>query len=53
MKAEEMKSVLAVKDIYTYGRVALEPRGAPPPPGWEELMLAMHHQEPVGRCFQR
>ena len=39
--------------MYTYGRVELEPRGAPPPPGWEELMLAMHHQEPVGRCFQR
>ena len=39
--------------MYTYGRVELEPRGAPPPPGWTELMLAMHHQEPVGRCFQR
>ena len=52
MKAEEMKSVLAVKDIYTYGRVALEP-GASPPPGWMELMLVTHHQEPVGRCFQR
>ena len=52
MKAEEMKSVLAVRDIYTYGRVALEP-GAAPPPGWMELMLVTHHQEPVGRCFQR
>ena len=52
MKADEMKSVLAVKDIYTYGRVALEP-GAAPPPGWMELMLVTHHQEPVGRCFQR
>ena len=30
MKAEEMKSVLAVRDIYTYGRVALEPGAAPP-----------------------
>ena len=36
-----------------YGRVELEPRGAPPPPGWTGLMLAMPHQEPVGRCFQR
>ena len=52
MKAEEMKSVLAVRDIYTYGRVALEP-GSAPPPGWMELMLVTHHQEPVGRCFQR
>ena len=52
MKAEEMKSVLAVRDIYTYGRVALEP-GTSPPPGWMELMLVTHHQEPVGRCFQR
>ena len=52
MKADEMKSVLAVRDIYTYGRVALEP-GAAPPPGWMELMLVTHHQEPVGRCFQR
>ena len=53
MKAEEMKSVLAVKDIYTYGRVALEPGTSPRPPGWMELMLVTHHQEPVGRCFQR
>ena len=52
MKADEMKSVLAVRDIYTYGRVALEP-GTSPPPGWMELMLVTHHQEPVGRCFQR
>ena len=36
----------------SYGRVALEP-GAAPPPGWMELMLVTHHQEPVGRCFQR
>ena len=44
---------IRVTGMYTYGRVELEPRGAPPPPGWTELMLAMHHQEPVGRCFQR
>ena len=50
---EPVESVLAVKDIYTYGRVALEPGAAPPPPGWTELMLVTHHQEPVGRCFQR
>ena len=48
-----MSITIRVTGMYTYGRVELEPRGAPPPPGWTELMLAMHHQEPVGRCFQR
>ena len=48
-----VSEAIRVTGMYTYGRVELEPRGAPPPPGWEELMLAMHHQEPVGRCFQR
>ena len=49
----KVSEAIRVTGMYTYGRVELEPRGAPPPPGWEELMLAMHHQEPVGRCFQR
>ena len=48
-----LSEAIRVTGMYTYGRVELEPRGAPPPPGWTELMLAMHHQEPVGRCFQR
>ena len=48
-----VSEAIRVTGMYTYGRVELEPRGAPPPPGWTELMLAMHHQEPVGRCFQR
>ena len=50
---EHQSEAIRVTGMYTYGRVELEPRGAPPPPGWTELMLAMHHQEPVGRCFQR
>ena len=49
----QVSEAIRVTGMYTYGRVELEPRGAPPPPGWTELMLAMHHQEPVGRCFQR
>ena len=49
----KVSEAIRVTGMYTYGRVELEPRGAPPPPGWTELMLAMHHQEPVGRCFQR
>ena len=43
---------IRVTGMYTYGRGALEP-GSAPPPGWMELMLVTHHQEPVGRCFQR
>ena len=49
----KVSEAIRVTGMYTYGRVELEPRGAAPPPGWTELMLAMHHQEPVGRCFQR
>ena len=48
-----VSEAIRVTGMYTYGRVELEPRAALPPPGWTELMLAMHHQEPVGRCFQR
>ena len=55
MKTDQaaVDEAIRVTGMYTYGRVELEPRGPPPPPGWTELMLAMHHQEPVGRCFQR
>ena len=49
----KVSEAIRVTGMYTYGRVELEPRGPPPPPGWTELMLAMHHEEPVGRCFQR
>lgn len=42
---------LVVTAIHTYGHIALT--GDKPPPGWTELMLVAHHQEPVGRCFRR